>query len=84
MAEQSIFDNLKGNSMSAPQTNLEKQERWHRAPLIGMAAGIIFVGLMFLWLTGVFSPIEKVEPPVAGVAAPSVAPAPVPPAPAGN
>lgn len=70
--------------MSAPQTNLEKQERWHRAPLIGMAAGIICVGLIFLWLTGVFSPIEKVEPPVAGVAVPAAGPAPVPPAPAGN
>ena len=37
--------------MSAPQTNIEKQKRWHRGPLIGMAAVAIFgVGLIFFWL----------------------------------
>lgn len=37
--------------MSAPQTNIEKQKRWHRGPLIGMALVVIFgVGLMFFWL----------------------------------
>lgn len=50
--------------MSAPQTNIEKQKRWHRGPLVGMAAGIVFVGLMFLWLTGAFGPDEP-EAPVA-------------------
>ena len=57
--------------MSAPQTNLEKQKRWHRGPLVGMAAGIIFVGVMFLWLTGAFSPVPDETPiPVDGVTAP--------------
>lgn len=28
--------------MSAPNTNLEKQKRWHRGPLIGMIAVVIF------------------------------------------
>ena len=37
--------------MSAPQTNIEKQKRWHRGPLIGMALVVIFgVGLIFFWL----------------------------------
>jgi hypothetical protein len=42
--------------MSAPQTNIEKQKRWHRGPLVGMAAVVVFVGFMFLWLTGAFGP----------------------------
>ena len=65
--------------MSAPQTNLKKQERWHRAPLIGMVAGIVFVGVLSLWLTGVFSVVEKIAPPpVTDVTAPvtKIAPAP--------
>ena len=37
--------------MSAPQTNIEKQKRWHRGPLIGMALVTIFgVGMIFIWL----------------------------------
>lgn len=37
--------------MSAPQTNIEKQKRWHRGPLIGMAIVAIFgVGMIFFWL----------------------------------
>lgn len=37
--------------MSAPQTNIEKQKRWHKAPLIGIAAVVLF-GLAML--IGVF------------------------------
>lgn len=37
--------------MSAPQTNIEKQKRWHRGPLIGMAVAVIFgVAMIFFWL----------------------------------
>ncbi len=37
--------------MSAPQTNLEKQRRRHRGPLIGMALVALFgVGLILYWL----------------------------------
>lgn len=37
--------------MSAPHTNIEKQKRRHRGPLIGMAAVVAFVGAIFLyWL----------------------------------
>ena len=37
--------------MSAPQTNLDKQGRRHRGPLVGMAIVVVFaVGLMFIWL----------------------------------
>ena len=37
--------------MSAPQTNIEKQKRWHRGPLIGMAIVAIFgVAMLFFWL----------------------------------
>ncbi|MAQ84898.1 MAG: hypothetical protein CMH12_16860 [Maritimibacter sp.] len=28
--------------MSAPDTNIEKQTRWHRGPLIGMAVVVVF------------------------------------------
>ncbi len=76
--------------MSAPQTNLEKQKRWHRGPLVGIALGLIFVGLMFLWVTGTFGREEQVQPastsgaaPDAGSIASPVAPAPAPGA-AGN
>lgn len=40
--------------MSAPDTNLEEQEREHRGPLLGMAAAVIFAfilgGLLGAWL----------------------------------
>jgi hypothetical protein len=39
--------------MSAPQTNIEKQKRRHRGPLIGMVLVTIFgVAMLFFWLTG--------------------------------
>ena len=34
--------------MSAPNTNLEKQERRHRGPLIGITAGLAFVAVLLL------------------------------------
>jgi type IV secretory pathway VirB10-like protein len=34
--------------MSAPQTNLATQSRWHRAPIIGMIVVVVFaLGLLF-------------------------------------
>jgi hypothetical protein len=37
--------------MSAPQTNIEKQKKRHKGPLIGMALAVVFgVGLIFFWL----------------------------------
>lgn len=37
--------------MSAPQTNIEKQKRRHKGPLIGMALVVVFaVGLIVYWL----------------------------------
>lgn len=38
--------------MSAPDTDLQKQERWHKGPLIGMAAGIVFAGVVIAFLAG--------------------------------
>lgn len=39
--------------MSAPQTNIEKQKRRHRGPLVGMVLVTIFgVAMLFFWLTG--------------------------------
>lgn len=35
--------------MSAPRTNIEKQLRDHRVPLIGMAVIVVLVLLGFLW-----------------------------------
>jgi hypothetical protein len=38
----------KGKPMSAPQTNIEKQARWHRGPIIGMIVVVVFaLGLLF-------------------------------------
>ena len=37
--------------MSAPQTDVEKQERRHRGPLIGIALAVIFAGILgFIFL----------------------------------
>ena len=37
--------------MSAPQTNIEKQKRWHRGPLVGIVVAVLFVlGLFAYWL----------------------------------
>ncbi len=39
--------------MSAPQTNIEKQKRWHKGPLIGIALVTLFgVSMVFTWLMG--------------------------------
>ncbi|MFT4150653.1 MAG: hypothetical protein QM656_10700 [Paracoccaceae bacterium] len=39
--------------MSAPQTNIETQERRHRGPLIGMAfAVLVGVGAILFWMFG--------------------------------
>lgn len=38
--------------MSAPQTNIETQERRHRGPLIGMIFAVIAVGIGFVWWLG--------------------------------
>jgi hypothetical protein len=37
--------------MSAPQTNIDVQKRWHRWPLIGIALALAFGALMALALT---------------------------------
>lgn len=38
--------------MSAPQTNIEKQKKRHRGPLIGMALLVVVaVPVFLLWLT---------------------------------
>lgn len=67
--------------MSAPDTNLEKQKRWHRGPLIGMACVAIFgVGLLFFWLMHESAngdgPTKTPEPSETSVPA-ETAPAPV-------
>lgn len=38
--------------MSAPQTNIEKQKRKHKGPLIGMAVGVLFALGMLVLLIG--------------------------------
>ncbi|MBN9887460.1 hypothetical protein [Salipiger abyssi] len=48
--------------MSAPDTNLKKQERQHRAPLWGIWAGLGIVVLLFLgWLGWVIAGGEAPE-----------------------
>ncbi|WP_054005889.1 hypothetical protein [Cypionkella psychrotolerans] len=47
--------------MSAPNTNIEKQARRHRGPLIGMALVVVFgVALILYWL---FEESAKSDPP---------------------
>lgn len=53
--------------MSAPRTNMEKQTRRHRWPLIGMAAVVIFG--TFLILYWVFEEAAQTEQP--GATAPT-------------
>ena len=36
--------------MSAPDTNVEKQAEKHKGPLTGMAAGLLFAGLLLFGL----------------------------------
>lgn len=38
--------------MSAPQTNLDRQKRRHRGPLIGIVAALIVAGLLFVVFFG--------------------------------
>lgn len=50
--------------MSAPRTDIEKQKRWHRAPLIGMALAVLVgVGSIFLWLTREVADSNPPAPP---------------------
>ncbi|NIY72492.1 hypothetical protein HCZ30_08590 [Marivivens donghaensis] len=52
--------------MSAPDTNLKKQEKRHSGPLIGMGIAVaIVVVVFFAWMGGVFSggmPADTVAP----------------------
>ena len=34
--------------MSAPQTNVEKQARRHRGPIVGITAGLIFATILLV------------------------------------
>lgn len=38
--------------MSAPDTNIETQERRHAGPLTGMALGVTFAGVLLVGLIG--------------------------------
>lgn len=50
--------------MSAPHTNIDKQTRRHRWPLIGMAVAVVIgVGSTFFWLT---DEVAEGDPPVEG------------------
>jgi hypothetical protein len=40
---------MRNLAMSAPQTNIEKQRRRHRGPLIGMALVVLFGVLLITW-----------------------------------
>lgn len=42
--------------MSAPDTNLNKQAKRHRGPLLGIIAAVVVAGILLLWLlTDTFS-----------------------------
>lgn len=38
--------------MSAPDTNIEKQQRRHAGPLTGMTVAVVFAGLLLVGLIG--------------------------------
>lgn len=60
--------------MSAPRTNVEKQRRNHRGPLIGMGLGILVVaGLFAIFMSRQVDPIgeEGVLPAVEETTAPA-------------
>ena len=49
--------------MAAPDTNLERQKRWHRWPLIGIGASVAFgILMMFFWLFGTVSDADPESP----------------------
>jgi hypothetical protein len=48
--------------MSAPQTNINKQKRRHRGPLVGMAVVLTFVGLLLFWWLGEEASQNNVNP----------------------
>jgi hypothetical protein len=47
--------------MSAPQTNIEKQKRRHRGPLIGMVAVVAFALTLLVWWLGY--EVSESDPP---------------------
>lgn len=56
--------------MSAPETNVEKQKKRHRAPLVGIAlavaAGVIFMAIWLVWATEEGNtPVEDNTPAIA-------------------
>jgi hypothetical protein len=78
--------------MSAPQTNVERQKRRHRGPLIGIILGLIVVAVMFFGFIGdtvtpetelLDANTPTVTPEAAAPAETAPAATPVP-APAGN
>lgn len=56
--------------MSAPQTNIEKQRRRHRGPLIGMALVVVFGVLLITWW--LFEEASQAASPSEGTAAPAI------------
>lgn len=64
--------------MSAPNTNLEKQERRHRGPLIGITAGLLFVAvLLFGYIFFIATPeVDTPDTTPPGEAVPTPSPDP--------
>ncbi len=55
--------------MSAPDTNIEKQKRRHKGPLIGLVVAILALGLIFGYSTLIGNDAQAVDPaPAAPVA----------------
>jgi hypothetical protein len=51
--------------MSAPDTDIKKQEKRHAGPLIGMAGGLLLAAiLIFAFLSYQVDPVEDGEPEV--------------------
>lgn len=60
--------------MSAPRTNVEKQERRHKGPLGGMVAVVVFAGILLVAL-GVWIAYDGNDPGDEAETAPATSPA---------
>jgi hypothetical protein len=68
MSFASTRETERSHPMSAPETNVEKQARRHRGPLVGIAVAVLIAGLALIGLGLLNASDETPEAPPAAVA----------------